>query len=183
MWKTNSDGKVRSEITSSWSPPPALYISWFSLRLGQHLTISLERKIKSNCDVSKSFAGIYSGNMAQQRWTQINTLIWWLSQTMAVLHSCNVLLQADSTRGAGGAIAGIPAKFGSFYAQSLLSACCKPCLAANLANLWWNSRTSSAIHLPHWTPLSPICSSPSSFINGRGQEGQVGSGKNMGSHF
>ena len=70
------------------------------------------------------------------------------SHTMAVLHSCNVFLQTDSTRGAGGAMAGIPAKFGSFYAQSLLSARCKPCLAANLADLWWNSRTSSTIHFP-----------------------------------
>ena len=87
-----------------------------------------------------------------------------------------------TVRGAGVLADRIPAKFGSFYAQSLLSARCKPCLAANLVNLWWNSRTSSTIHFPHCALLqgstAPSFSNlaKSKFIHkwGTGQE-QVGS--------
>ena len=68
---------------------------------------------------------------------------------MSMSMSWNVeCLTVRGAAAAGAPLAGIPAKFGSFYAQSLLSARCKPCLAANLADLWWNSRTSSTIHFP-----------------------------------
>ena len=212
MLKTNYDGKVRGGIkkTSSYSPPPALYQPWFSLCRGQRLKFSKE--IKSNFDFKKSFEGINRGNMAhgestdqkgQRRtfkefWQNRKTFekqipLSWLSHTMAVLPSCNVSLQADSTRGAGGALAGIPAKFGSFYAQALLSPRCKPCLDANLADLWWNSRTSSTIHFPHCALLQG--SSAPSFSNllkskfihkwgaGTGQDQVASVGRNMRSHF